>query len=79
MARALAPATMPPLGRATEWRRSNRRGSMYHAHVGLGRVLCDALVLDRHRSRATDNLGDLQFWGVCPRCARKAETEGNPS
>lgn len=72
MTRAIVPQSMPELGVASEWRRSLRRGSMYHAHTALGRTLCDRIWLDRHKSAATDNLGDLQYWGCCPRCYRLA-------
>lgn len=71
--RAVAPSEMPDIPKAAQgWRRSNRQGSMFHAHA-LGNPICGARVrLDRNVSRAADNLGDMQYWGVCPRCLRKA-------
>lgn len=52
MARAIAPCEIPPLPEgATDWRRTLRRGSMFHAHV-LGRPVCGSRVyLDRHARR----------------------------
>lgn len=75
MPRAVAPSDMPAVpDEAQGWRRSNRAGSMFHAH-SLGRPLCGAHVnLDRHKSVAPEGLGDMQYWGVCPRCFRKAPT-----
>jgi hypothetical protein len=73
MARAIVPAAVPELGEATSWRRSTRRpGGVFHAHVALGQVLCGGVLLDRNASAATDALGELQYWGVCPRCYGKA-------
>lgn len=73
MTRAIAPREFPALPpKAQGWRRSNRQGSMFHAH-SLGLPICGAHVnLDRNTSRAPDNLGDLQYYGVCPRCYAKA-------
>lgn len=56
MTRAVVPHTMPQLGEATEWRA----------------VLCGMIRLDRHKSEPARHLGDLQYWGVCPCCYRKA-------
>jgi hypothetical protein len=73
MTRAISPLTMPQLGDASEWRRPRRHGAMYHAHTALGFTLCKPHPwLDRHNSETTDNLGDLQYWGCCPRCYKKA-------
>lgn len=72
MSRAVVPLAVPILPEgAVEWRRSSRRGSMYHAHV-LGFPACGArLYLDRHKSEAGYELGDFQYWGCCPRCVAK--------
>jgi hypothetical protein len=72
MTRAVVPMAFPVLPEgATEWRRSLRQGSMYHAHV-LGRPVCGARVdLVRHRSEAGYELGGLMYWGCCPRCVAK--------
>ena len=72
MAKAIAPKEMPELPEGTVgWRRSSRRGSMFHAHVS-GFTACRSIYLDRDKSIAADSLGDMQFWGVCPRCLAKA-------
>lgn len=76
MTRAIAPRELPR--GAARWRRSLRVGSMFHAHV-LGRPVCGANVnLSRHASRAADNLGDMQYWGLCPRCFAKAQRDPEP-
>lgn len=74
MTRAIAPKEFPALpAKAQGWRRSNRQGSMFHAH-SLGLPICGAHVnLDRNTSRAPDNLHDMQYYGVCPRCYAKRE------
>ena len=71
--KAIVPQEMPTLpDDCTGWARSKRgRGGMYHAHT-LGFTACGSLVLDRHKSEPVRYLGDMQFWGVCPRCFRKA-------
>lgn len=76
MTKAAVPTEMPPLPEgATQWRRSNRRGSMYHAH-SVGFPVCGArLYLDRHKSDIPRDLGDMQYWGVCPRCFAKAKRQ----
>lgn len=74
MARAINPKEIPPLPEgATQWRRSLRQGSMFHAIDAVGVSVCGSIVLDRNKSRAADNLGDMQYWGCCPRCHKKAE------
>ena len=75
MARAIAPAAIPPVPDAAQgWRRSLRKGAMFHAH-SLGTPICGArLYLERNASRAPEGLADMQYWGVCPRCFRKAMT-----
>lgn len=73
MTRAIVPTEIPPLPEsASAWLRSTRVGSMYHAHTGLGGTLCERIRLDRHKSEEVRNLGDMQFWGVCPRCLAKS-------
>lgn len=76
MARAVAPKTMPavPEG-AMCWRRSLRRGSMFHAIDGVGRTLCSTRHLDRNASESPSSLGDMQYWGVCPTCIKKVPAE----
>ena len=72
MTRAIAPKERPPLPEGMqEWARSSRRGAMFHAHA-LGITACRRLVLDRHKSEPAKDLGDMQYWGVCPRCFAKA-------
>lgn len=73
MSKAIAPSSMPELGEAIEWRRSTRKGSVYHAHKALGETLCGSIHLDRHKSEAASSLGDLQYWGCCPRCIAKGK------
>jgi hypothetical protein len=75
VSKAVVPSAMPgtPEG-ATGWARSRRTGSMYHAHA-LGRAICGARVnLDRNESEAPRSIGDLQYWGVCPRCFKHVES-----
>ena len=73
---AINPKTMPAIPEgAAGWRRSTRRGAMYHAVDWLGMSICGQIVLEKHKSESTDNLGDMQFWGVCPRCFKKAQTQ----
>lgn len=73
MARAIVPKEVPPLpDRAIAWRRSKRRGSMFHAIDALGVSVCGTISLDRNDSEAVSGLGDMQYWGCCPRCHRKA-------
>jgi hypothetical protein len=72
MARAVSPKEFPALPDGMNaWARSIRVGSVYHAHT-MGITACRSIYLDRHKSMATDNLADMQFWGVCPRCFAKA-------
>lgn len=54
-----------------EWRRSSRKGSVFHAHV-LGFTACRAIRFDRHKSQPLEAPGDVKYWGVCPRCYRMA-------
>lgn len=75
MTKAVLVSEMPSLPReATEWRRSLRLGSMFHAHVN-GFPVCGAqLYLDRHKSEKVRDLGHMQWWGVCPRCLVKSKS-----
>jgi len=74
MTRAIAPATMPAVpGRYQGWRRSLRRGAMFHLIDYLGVTPCRRRALERNASRAPDNLGDMQYWGACPRCIKISE------
>ena len=72
MAKAIAPKEMPALPDGmTSWSRSTRRaGGMYHAHV-IGFTACGTIRLDRFKSEEARDLGDMQYWGVCPRCMAK--------
>lgn len=78
MAKAIAPKEIPALPEGmTSWGRSLRRvGGMYHAHV-IGMAACGSLRLDRHHSEEPRNLGDMQYWGVCPRCYKLSEAAKN--
>lgn len=70
MTRAVAPTTYPPLPEgASYWSRSlKRHGSMFHAHT-LGVPVCGSkLRIDHHQALHARSLGDLQYFGVCPRC-----------
>lgn len=73
MAKAIAPQEMPKLPEGmTSWGRSTRRaGGMYHAHV-IGMTACGSVHLDRFHSEEPRSLGDMQYWGVCPRCYKLA-------
>ncbi len=74
MTRAVVPTTYPPLPEgASYWSRSLKRdGSMFHAHT-LGVSVCGAkLRIDRTQSVDARNLGDMQYYGVCPRCFKLA-------
>lgn len=74
MAKAVAPSEIPALpAGCTGWARSTKRiGGMFHAHV-LGITACGSIHLDRYTSKEVSNLGEMQYWGVCPRCLAKAE------
>ena len=70
--KAVSPREMPPIPEgANGWRRSTRAGSMYHAH-SLGYAVCKSIYMERHKSEDVKSVGDMQFWGVCPRCYAKA-------
>lgn len=73
MTRAVVPTTYPPLPEgASYWSRSTRRvGSVFHAHA-FGLTVCRSLLLSRHQSVDARNLGDMQYYGVCPRCFKLA-------
>ena len=73
MAKAIAPTEMPPVPKGMMgWRRSLRRGSMFHLHA-MGDTACGSLHLDRNNSESPRHLGDMKFWGRCPRCMKKAQ------
>jgi hypothetical protein len=68
MTKAIAPSEIPPVPEnMSGWRRSLRRGSIFHLHF-MGLTACRSLVLERHKSEPLAGVGDMQFWGVCPRC-----------
>lgn len=71
MAKAIVPNEFPAVPEdMTGWRRSTRgRGGMYHLHL-MGETACGSTALDRHASQSARHLGDIQYWGVCPRCLR---------
>ena len=70
--RAVNPKEMPPMpDGAKSWARSTKRADgMYHAHF-YGFAVC-GFVLERNRSEEANTLGDMQYWGLCPRCYAKA-------
>jgi hypothetical protein len=71
--KAIAPSEMPPVPEEwARWRRSLRRGSVFHLIDYLGTSACRNVTLERHTSEGPQGLGHMQFWGVCPRCYRKA-------
>ena len=73
MAKAVVPTEMPPIPEEyTRWRRSLRRGSVYHLTDFIGLSACGSIAMERHKSEGPRQLGDMQFWGVCPRCFRIA-------
>jgi hypothetical protein len=68
MARHVVPEAMPATpDEYTGWRRSLRRGGVYHLHSS-GVAACRSIVLDRHKSESPRNVGDIQYWGCCARC-----------
>lgn len=73
MAKAIVPTKMPKLPEGmVAWGRSTRRtGGMYHAHA-IGMTACGSIRLDRFYSEQPRGLGDMQYWGVCPRCYAKS-------
>lgn len=75
MAKAIAPKEIPTLPNGmVQWARSTRRvGGMFHAHV-IGQTACNSIHLDRFHSEEARDVGDMQYWGVCPRCYKKATT-----
>lgn len=74
MAKAIVPTQMPKLPEGMNgWARSTkRRGGMFHAHV-LGFTACRSIMLERYTSAEATSLGEMQYWGVCPRCMAKAK------
>lgn len=77
MARAIVPTEMPPIPDGfTRWRRSLRRGSVYHLTTFLGTSACRSMNFERNKSEGPRQVGDMQFWGVCPRCFAKATKGG---
>jgi len=73
MTKAVVLKEKPPLPTgAITWARSSRRASMYHAVDVFGISMCRQIKLERHRCHENPELHDMQYWGVCPRCYRKA-------
>jgi hypothetical protein len=72
--RAINLKEIPPVPEgAMGWRRSLRRGSIYHAH-SMGHPICGSSVyLDRNKSEELESLGDMHYWGVCSRCFNKSK------
>jgi hypothetical protein len=66
---------MPTVPEAfVEWRRSTKRaGGMFHLRDYIGGTACNTLRLERHESEPLTNVGQAQFWGLCPRCVAKAK------
>jgi hypothetical protein len=74
MARAVVPTEMPRVPEAyTRWRRSTRRGAVYHLTDYVGASACGQIRLERNTSEGPRHLGDMQYWGCCPRCFKIAE------
>lgn len=68
--RAINPAAVPDLPEdALSWVRSTRRkNSMFHAHA-FGHPTCGASIyFDRFNCTESDDLNELKYYGVCPRC-----------
>jgi hypothetical protein len=78
MARAVVPAEMPAVPeKFARWRRSLRRGSIYHLTDFLGAAACSRhRRFERYTSEGPRHLGDMQYWGVCPRCLAKSKKAG---
>jgi hypothetical protein len=75
MARHVVPAEMPATpDEYTGWRRSLRRGSVFHLH-SMGLAACRSIVLDRHNSESPRDIGDIQYWGCCARCVSISKRE----
>lgn len=74
MSRAVVPAEMPPVPDGfAGWSRSTKRaGGMFHLRDAIGGTACNSLRLERYTSESLDNVGQAAYWGLCPRCARKA-------
>lgn len=70
--KAIAPKIIPAIPNGAQgWRRSLRRGSVFHAHI-LGKPICGARIhLDRNKSESPEGLAHMQYWGICPRCFQK--------
>lgn len=80
MTKAISPSAMPSLpDGAVAWGRKLRQGSMFHAHA-LGHPICwSAVYLERFKQEAPRDLGDMQYWGVCPRCYAKSRALDTPA
>lgn len=76
MAKAVVPQEFPPVPEeASAWLRKLRAGSVYHLHSGCGTSICGSAALrDRHKTEQARHLGDMQYWGCCPRCFKKAHS-----
>ena len=74
MSKAIVPTEMPSLPDGmTGWIRSTKgHGGMYHAHT-IGWSACGRIQIDRHHKEDARHLGDMTYWGVCPRCLAKAK------
>lgn len=76
MMRATVPQEMPRLpDGAARWRRStHRNGGMFHALDYIGRPVCGSrVVMDVLHSEEAAHLGDMQYWGCCPKCHKMAQ------
>jgi hypothetical protein len=69
MPKAILPQKLPKLpANCNGWARSTRRaGGMFHAHC-IGITACRTITIDRFRCEEPKSLGDMQYWGVCPKC-----------
>lgn len=72
MTKAIVPKELPGLPEGcSAWARSTKRpGGVFHAH-SFGLTACRSILLDRHRSEDARHLGDMQYYGLCPKCVAK--------
>lgn len=74
MAKAIVPEEMPATPESSRgWYRSLRAGSMFHLIDYLGGQFCSRRSIDQFNSEQAGGLGDIQYWGCCPRCMAKAK------
>lgn len=72
MPKAIKPTEFPPVPETSRgWYRSLRQGSTFHLIDYLGGLLCANRKIDQYNSEEAAGLGEMQYWGVCPRCYKK--------